>query len=130
MDDRRLIFAKEYVASGNATTASIRAGYKKSNAANTGCRLLKDEDIRKEIERLRAKSVSVADSRRILTVQEIKERLTIEALRPENAESVRVRALELLGKASALFVDKTESVQDITLDHVSTESLLKLLASE
>ncbi len=55
MDDKRKRFAQEYLVDLNATKAAIRAGYSRRSAYSTANRLLKNADVKAEIERLRAK---------------------------------------------------------------------------
>jgi len=46
---------QEYLKLGNATEAAKRAGYAEKSAAVQGCRLLRDDNIRAQIETLRSK---------------------------------------------------------------------------
>lgn len=55
LSDRRARFALEYLKDGNATAAAARAGYTQRSAYSTGGRLVKDPDVRAEIDRLKAK---------------------------------------------------------------------------
>lgn len=53
-DERRLRFAREYLVDLNATQAAIRVGYSHKSAHVQGHRLLSDDKVHAEIQRLRA----------------------------------------------------------------------------
>ncbi|WP_416353915.1 terminase small subunit [Agrilactobacillus fermenti] len=112
-------FADEYIISGNATDAAIKAGYSKKTSYSIGNENLKKPEISKYIEK-RRKEISDA---KIVDQQEILERLT-KFGRGEMTESVatakgvvdnvpvgakeQIHALELLGKRFAMWTDKQE----------------------
>jgi phage terminase small subunit len=51
---KKLMFAAEYLVDSNATQAAIRAGYSERTAYSQGSRLLKDVEVRVEIDNQRA----------------------------------------------------------------------------
>jgi phage terminase small subunit len=100
------VFATEYVKDWNATQAAQRAGYSAKTAYSQGQRLLKNVEVRAEIDRL---STDIADHNDV-EVKEIIGGLRSIAFAPEDARvnnSDRLRALELLGKYKAMFTDRT-----------------------
>ena len=54
LNEKQLRFAHEYFMDPNITQAAIRAGYSEASAHVTGCRLLKNDKVVAEIEKLRA----------------------------------------------------------------------------
>lgn len=114
-------FIDLYVMTGNASQSALEAGYKSNNS---GVQLLKRFgnyiDIRKK---------EVANDR-IADTQEIMEILTRiargeekDAFGLDTNNQDKLRALELLGKANQLYVDKvkTDLTTDITVNLVSDD---------
>lgn len=124
MTARQRKFCDEYLISGNATDAAIKAGYSPKTAKSIGQRLLTFVDLKQyidaELEKLH--SAKIADA------QEVLEYLT-SVMRGEHTEQVlklvgdgiqtvtdidvsakeRIKAAELIGKRYALFSVKAES---------------------
>ncbi|MDF7683510.1 terminase small subunit [Lactobacillus sp. ESL0679] len=110
-------FANEYIKSGNATEAAIKAGYSKRTAYSIGQENLKKVEIANYLEK-RMKEIS--DSK-VADQQEILEYLS-SVMRGEQTEDVatangiykdvkvgardRIKAAELLGKRSAMWTEK------------------------
>ncbi|MDF7668541.1 terminase small subunit [Lactobacillus sp. ESL0703] len=110
-------FADEYIKSGNATEAAIKAGYSKRAAYSIGQENLKKVEIANYLEK-RMKEIS--DSK-VADQQEILEYLS-SVMRGEQTEDVatakgifkdakvgardRIKAAELLGKRSAMWTEK------------------------
>jgi len=110
-------FADEYIISGNATQAAIKAGYSKKTAGSVGNENLKKPDIISYIQK-RTEAISNA---KIADQKEILQYLT-SVLRGEQTESVatakgifsgvevaakdRVKAAELLGKHTAMWTER------------------------
>ena len=127
LNARQKAFCEYYVASGNATDAAIKAGYKEKNARFIGSENLTKANIKEYIEELMRK----LESERIATAEEVLQNLTA-MMRGEIQEEVivvegegdgvssarimkkqvsakeRIKAAELLGKRYALFTDKTK----------------------
>lgn len=122
-------FCLEYLKDFNGTQAAIRAGYSKKTANEQAVRLLAKVSIQNYIKEINSK----VEKSSIMDIQEIQERLTAMA-RGEIQEEVIVvtgdgdgyssaqvmkkqigakdqaKALELLGKANSLFVDKIQNM--------------------
>lgn len=115
-------FCAEYIADFNKTQAAIRAGYSEKTAYSAGSRLLKNVEVRKEVERLQQEQLDAASA----TALEITEFLT-RIMRGEENEDVlvrqktgvmhvekrpdvkdRIRAAELLGKRLGIFNETVE----------------------
>lgn len=121
MNTRQRKFCDEYLISGNATDAAIKAGYSPKTAKSIGQRLLTFVDLKQyidtELEKLH--SAKIADA------QEVLEYLTA-VMRGEHTEQVlklagdgiqtitdievsakeRIKAAELIGKRYGMFTDK------------------------
>lgn len=121
MTPRQQKFCDEYLISGNATDAAIKAGYSRKTAKQTGSENLAKPDIRAYIDEQLAKihSAKIADA------EEVMKYLT-SVMRGEHTEQVlklvgegvqtvtdidvsakeRLKAAELIGKRYGLFTDK------------------------
>lgn len=123
MTSRQQKFCDEYLVSGNATDAAIKAGYSRKTAYSIGNENLSKPEIRAyidaELEKLH--SAKIADAREVL------EYLT-SVMRGEHTEQTlefagggvqmivnidvaareRLKAAELIGKRYALFSDKVD----------------------
>lgn len=121
MRDKHRKFIIEYVKDQNATQAAIRAGYSSRSATIAGTRLMRNVNVRSEIEKLMAD----AAERCGITVEFIlnglrevaercmqgKERLAKDGtpLGVWQFDSAGAnRAMELLGRYKGMFVDKHE----------------------
>ena len=123
MTPRQQKFCDEYLISGNATDAAIKAGYSRKTAKQTGSENLAKPDLRAYIDEQLAKihSAKIADA------EEVMKYLT-SVMRGEHTEQVlklvgegvqtvtdidvsakeRLKAAELIGKRYGLFTDKVE----------------------
>lgn len=121
MTPRQQKFCDEYLISGNATDAVIKAGYSRKTAKQTGSENLAKPDLRAYIDEQLAKihSAKIADA------EEVMKYLT-SVMRGEHTEQVlklvgegvqtvtdidvsakeRLKAAELIGKRYGLFTDK------------------------
>ena len=117
-------FADEYIISGNATDAAIKAGYAKRSAGQIGEQNLKKLEIKKYIDERLAQLAS----EKIATQEEVLTYLT-SVMRGEMQEQTlrsigelgqtitdidvgakdRIKAAELLGKRHRLWTDKVEA---------------------
>ena len=120
-------FVDEYIISGNATQAAIKAGYSKRSAQQTGAENLLKPVIKAELDRRNAeiKSAKTAD------MQEVMEYLA-SVMRGEQTESVatakgiydnvpvsakdRIKAAELIGKRHGAWTDKKVISGDVQID--------------
>lgn len=126
---KQLRFCIEYLKDFNGTQAAIRSGYSKKTANEQASRLLANVNIQNQIKENNQK----VEKSNIMDVQEIQERLTQMARGDLDEEVVVVtgdgdgyssahvmkkqigakdqaKALELLGKANGLFVDKVQNM--------------------
>lgn len=123
MTPRQQKFCDEYLISGNATDAAIKAGYSRKTAKQTGSENLAKPDLRAYIDEQLAKihSAKIADA------EEVMKYLT-SVMRGQHTEQVlklvgdgiqtvadidvsakeRIKAAELIGKRYALFSDKMD----------------------
>ncbi|MDM8204513.1 terminase small subunit [Ligilactobacillus salivarius] len=112
-------FVDEYIISGNATQAAIRAGYAKKAAYQTGAQNLKKPQI---ILALKKRNAEIK-SQKTMDMQEVMERLaaiargeTVEqqvtnkgtVVEVEPKTSDQIRAMELIGKRYGAWTDKKE----------------------
>ena len=120
-------FVDEYIISGNATQAAIKAGYSKKTAKQMGTENLAKPIIKAELDRRNAeiKSAKTAD------MQEVMEYLA-SVMRGEQTESVatakgiydnvpvsakdRIKAAELIGKRHGAWTDKKEISGNMNID--------------
>lgn len=123
MTPRQRKFCDEYLISGNATDAAIKAGYSPKTAKQTGSENLAKPDLKAYIET----ELEKLHSAKIADAQEVLEYLT-SVMRGEHTEQVlklvgdgiqtvtdidvsakeRIKAAELIGKRYALFSDKMD----------------------
>lgn len=124
-------FADEYIISGNATQAAIKAGYSKKTAYRIGAENVKKVQIKAYIDERLAK----IDSKKIAKQEEVLQYLTAvmrgestaqivvvegagdgisNAVRVNKApdEKERLKAAELLGKRYRIFSEKTEADEE------------------
>ena len=138
VDERRKKFAK-YIAQGMAKyPAAIKAGYSENYAKSSSCKIMENVGVAKEVAKLN-KHIECAE---IMNVSEIQKRLTSIARGEDQEECIviegqgegisqaslfkkkvtpkdQLKALELLGKANMLFIDriiKTDEVPQIIDD--------------
>ena len=116
-------FADEYIISGNATEAAVKAGYSKKTARSIGQENLTKPDIKKYIDEKmeRLKSDKVADQQEILEFltsvvrgEKTEQTLIGEGMGEQRitdieiAANQRIKAAELLGKRYSMWTDKVE----------------------
>jgi Phage terminase, small subunit len=122
LNDRQLAFCREYVIDFNSKQAAIRAGYSDNpdSACVQGSLLLSYPKVRAEIDRILVARedaqkeeirARVLDELAKIAMDDIK---GSDVLRDKEGNAIgvnrkdRIKALELLGKYSALFIDKVE----------------------
>lgn len=121
MTPRQRKFCDEYLISGNATDAAIKAGYSPKTAKQTGSENLAKPDLKAYIET----ELEKLHSAKIADAEEVLQYLT-SVMRGEHTEQVlklagdgfqtitdidvsakeRIKAAELIGKRYSLFTDK------------------------
>jgi phage terminase small subunit len=90
----------------NGTRAAVCAGYAERSAAVMACRLLRNPRVVAELERRKAKIAEKTD----VEVAEIIEALRKFAFGGKKATNTeQLKALELLGKYKAMFVDRQQT---------------------
>lgn len=122
-------FCLEYLKDFNGTQAAIRAGYSRKTANEQAARLLANVSIQNHIR----ETNSTIQKSTIMDVQEIQERLTkvargdleeevvvvtgdgdgyssAQIMKKQIGAKDQIKALELLGKANSLFVDKIQNL--------------------
>lgn len=72
LNSRQIVFVQEYMKTNNITQSAISAGYSVKTAAAHGCRLLKQNNIRRYINAINER----LQSNRIADIQEVMEYLT------------------------------------------------------
>ena len=120
-------FIDEYIISGNATQAAIKAGYSKKTARKIGQENLTKPDIKAAIEKRNAE----IQPEKTADMTEVMEYLT-SVMRGEQTESVatskgvysnvevsakdRIKAAELIGKRNGAWTDKKEINGDLSIE--------------
>lgn len=126
---KQLKFCLEYLKDFNGTQAAIRAGYSKKTANEQASRLLANVNIQNQIKENNQK----VEKTSIMDIQEIQERLTnmargdlqeevivvtgdgdgyssAQVMKKQIGAKDQAKALELLGKANGLFIDKVQNM--------------------
>ena len=114
MTRRQKLFVKEYLKDLNATQAAIRAGYSERTAGSLGQRLLKNVEIQKAIQ----KAMKKRERNTEITAERVLKEIATIAFAPiDDKLSYRdkIKALELLGKHQALFVDRVEHSGEVNI---------------
>lgn len=121
MTPRQQKFCDEYLISGNATEAAIKAGYSRKTAKQTGSENLSKPDLRAYIDEQLAKihSAKIADAEEVMkylsSVMRGEHTEQVLKLVGEGVQTVtdidvsakeRLKAAELIGKRYGLFTDK------------------------
>ena len=100
MTSRQERFVREYLVDLCAAKAARRAGYSHKNARSIGCRLLKKEEIQREVARAMELEKEDAALRREQVIEELKVVAFASASDASGAElkvAQKLKALELLG---------------------------------
>lgn len=105
LNEKQRRFAEFYAASGNAAEAARLAGYSERTARSQGQRLLTNVDVAKYIRELQGEGAS----ERIATIAEVKAFWTAVMNDTEERTSDRLKASELLAKASGTFIHLSPS---------------------
>lgn len=101
LSPKRALFVQEYLVDFNAMAAAKRAGYSDTYSVRASTDLLKNPQIKNEID----KRLAEREKRVIKNAGWVLEKITEIAERGKS-ENNRVKALELLGKHFAMFVDR------------------------
>ena len=106
MTARQERFIREYLVDLCGAKAARRAGYSVKNARSIGCRLLKKDEIQREVARAMEREKENAALRREQVIEELKVVAFAPASDSSGAElkvAQKLKALELLGKHLGLF---------------------------
>ena len=124
MTARQERFIREYLVDLCGAKAARRAGYSIKNARSIGCRLLKKDEIQREVARAMELETKDAALRREQVIEELKVVAFAKASDASGAElkvAQKLKALELLGKHLGLFegvgarqLPKVEIKEDIS----------------
>ena len=126
LNARQKAFCEYYVASGNATDAAIKAGYKEKYAGVNADKLLKNTNIQKYIEELQEK----AKGNRIMTAIERREFLTKMILKEETKDTDRLKAVDILNKMDGEYTQKVEvngNIDSNPFAGLTTDELKKII---
>lgn len=126
--DRMMLFAAEYIIEFNGTKAYKEIyGQNMSDevAASSAVRLLRNEKVIDEIDRLLAVRKNRSAERRARVIQNLEEiaydDLQVDVFRDKDGEVLgvsrkdRVRALELLGKTESMFTDVVKNTEPLKI---------------
>ena len=113
MNARQELFCEEYLKDMNATQAAIRAGYSEKTAYSQGQRLLKNVEIRKEIERMQSEALEKAELNISDVVKLVKEIAT-----SGKNETVRLRAMDMLLKYLGAYADDAKLISRLSEDEI------------
>lgn len=120
-------FVDEYIISGNATQAAIKAGYSEKTAAVTATENLRKPNIKAELDRRNAE----IQSAKTMDMQEVMERLAAmgrgetteetvtnkgEVIETATRNSDKLKAMELIGKRFGAWTDKKEINGNLDID--------------
>lgn len=104
LNERQRQFCESFISCGNATAAAIRAGYSRKTAYSQGSRLMKNAEIRAYIQQLQAAAASDA----IADAAEVRSIVSGILRDPERATSARLKAADLLLKASGTYTPEDQ----------------------
>ena len=113
MTHKQKIFVSEYVKTGNATESAKKAGYSDKTAYSTGQRLLKNVEIRKDIERMQSEALEKAE----LSVSDVVKLVKQIATEGKN-ETVRLRAMDMLLKYLGAYADDAKLIARLSEDEI------------
>nr|DAQ62806.1 MAG TPA: Terminase small subunit [Caudoviricetes sp.] len=126
LNARQKAFCEFYVASGNATDAAIKAGYKEKNARFIGSENLTKANIKKYIEELQEK----AKGNRIMTAIERREFLTSMIKDGAVKDTDRLKALDILNKMDGEYTQKVEvngNINSNPFSNLTTDELKEII---
>ena len=118
MNHRRKIFVSDYLISGNATEAALKAGYSKKTAYSQGQRLLKNVEIMSELKNSQERIQEEAEVKLKEVVIQIK-RLAFHG----ESETIKLKALDMLMKHLGGYADSLKILA--MLDEDKIEKLAK-----
>jgi len=110
---KQAAFVNEYLIDLNATQAAIRAGYSTKTAGKIGFENLQKPEIAAAVAEAQAERADTTH----LSAEWVLERLKREAEGegPDTNSAARTKALDLLGRHLALFIDRVEQSGEMTV---------------
>lgn len=118
MNHRKTGFVREYILSGNATEAAIKAGYSKRTSYSQGQRLLKNVEIMNQIKESQERLQEESEVKLKEVVLEIK-KIAING----ESEAIKLKALDMLMKHLGGYADNFKLLA--MLDQAKLEELAK-----
>ncbi len=100
MTHRQRIFITEYIKSGNATDSAKKAGYSERSAYSVGQRMLKNVEIKEEIEKIQKEALEKAE----ITITEVLNLIT-DIARNGKSENNKLKAMDMLMKYFGAYSD-------------------------
>lgn len=122
INQRKQNFVTEYILSGNATEAALKAGYSKKTAYSIGQRLLKNVEIMTEIKNHQETAANQAEINLIQIVKEIRQ-ISLKA----DDDRIKLKAYDMLMKNLGGYVSDYALIQK--LDESDLERLADKLIS-
>ena len=116
LTQRQKLFIEYYLQTQNATESCIKAGYSETEASSTGYMLKKQlmPYIEKRLDDSKVKNAIMDTDEILATLSRIARGEEKDAFGLDTSNQDKLKALELLGKANQLYVDKVK--QETNLD--------------
>ena len=125
--EKQRVFCQEYLKGFNATQAATIAGYAPKSAMVQGCKLLKIDKVKEQIEALKAQKEEKWDIEVEDIVQSLKDGLRM--AKAKGNLSAMARFLELLGRYKAMYTDRVQSDTSLEIVINRPKTLLKACES-
>ena len=92
LNNRQIVFVQEYMKTNNITQSAINAGYSVKTAAAHGCRLLKQNNVRRYINAIneRLQSCRIADIQEVMVSVQDRTRAASELARRLDVQSKNI----------------------------------------
>ena len=128
LSERQRKFAHAYAETPSATAAAIAAGYSPATARDTGPRLLKNPEVKREIDRIFAERTD----RVVVTKQWVIDQAvqTARAARASANHAATVGALKLAAQVAGVLIERRETRQVQDWSDLIDEELRALAAAK
>ena len=113
MTDQQELFCVEYLKDLNGSKAAIRAGYSENTARFQASTLLTNHNIREYIDKQLSEIMKAGKKTLEKRIIDELETMAFDSMMDEDSQlryADKIKSLELLGKYTALFVDKVEHI--------------------
>ena len=114
MTPKQKRFCQEYLVDLNSTAAACRAGYSPNGAGQTAAKLLKNPNIRAELDAAQADHSKRTGTSAEYVIRELVENHYQAKAKGDIGQSNR--CLELIGKHHGAFVDRIQTDQTVTVN--------------